>query len=140
MTPYRFMLDTNAISQIVRYPNGPFEAQVARVGENRLCVSAIVASEARYGVRKRGSIKLGNRVEAVLSRIAIIPYDADASLSYATVRLELERLGTPISANDLLIAAHALSKNLALVTSNTKEFRRVKGLEIEDWTEQGKTR
>ena len=96
-------------------------------------MSAIVASEMRYGIRKKGSPRLSYLVENTLSRIAILPYDDAASQSYSVIRTALERQGKSIGLADLLIAAHALSLGLTIVTNNTREFSRVEGLTIENW-------
>ena len=68
-----------------------------------------------------------------LSGIKILPFDEKAATEYGDIRAQLERRGTPIGANDLLIAAHARSLNLILVTNNFKEFERVDNLQIENW-------
>lgn len=75
----------------------------------------------------------------ILSKIvAILPFDEEAAEIYGDVRSELEKEGKPIGANDMLIAAHALSLDLILVTNNEKEFSRVRGLKSENWVkEQG---
>ncbi len=133
MTTLRYMLDTTVISDIIRDPQGATARQIGVVGERRLCLSAIVASEARFGARKRGSRRLTAQVDAVLGRLPIIPYDDAAARSYGDVRHDLEQRGLPIGATDLFIAAHAVSQSMILVTSNTREFERVRGLRVEDW-------
>ena len=70
-----------------------------------------------------------------LSRITILPFDADAAFDYGLIRQHLQSQGMVIGGNDMLIAAHAKSGNLTLVTHNTREFCRVPGLRLEDWTE-----
>ncbi|WP_407951334.1 type II toxin-antitoxin system VapC family toxin [Pararhizobium qamdonense] len=127
------MLDTNILSDTIRNPFGVASQYMERVSEDALCVSAIVASEMRYGIRKKGSPRLSYLVENTLSRIAILPYDDAASQSYSVIRTALERQGKSIGLADLLIAAHALSLGLTIVTNNTREFSRVEGLTIENW-------
>lgn len=128
-----YMLDTNILSDTIRNPFGVASQYMERVSEDTLCVSAIVASEMRYGIRKKGSPRLSYLVENTLSRIAILPYDDAASQSYSVIRTALERQGKSIGLADLLIAAHALSLGLTIVTNNTREFSRVEGLTIENW-------
>lgn len=132
MTSPKFMLDTNIVSDMIRNPNGQ-AARRARQNYAHLCVSIIVASELRYGYIKKGSATLRRKVEDILSEIEILSFDVPADSEYGTLRCELESIGQPIGANDLLIAAHARSLNLTLVTANTAEFARVRGLTIENW-------
>ncbi|MBB3978741.1 tRNA(fMet)-specific endonuclease VapC [Rhizobium azooxidifex] len=129
------MLDTNVISQMVRNPDGAVAQRVFEVGTDSLCTSAIVASELRYGLRKKGSSRLSSLVENALERIAVVPYDEDVSWKYAEARFELEKIGQPIGYTDLFIAAHALALGLTLVTDNVREFGRVRGLKVENWQE-----
>ena len=135
MTALRYMLDTNVISDMVRNPDGAAARRVVEVGDDALCTSAVVASELRYGLRKKGAVALARRVEAVLQEIVIVPYDAPVSFAYAQTRSTLETKGHPIGATDLFIAAHALSLDLTLVTANVREFSRVEGLKVENWLE-----
>lgn len=133
MSGLLYMLDTNILSDAIKDPFGRTKRYMERFNEGMICISAIVASEMRYGVRKRGSPRLTERVEQVLSRIPVLPYDEQASRSYGTLRNELEQKGQPIGWADLFIAAHALSLGLTLVTHNVREFSRVESLKIEDW-------
>lgn len=71
---------------------------------------------------------------AFLNGIEVLDFDAEAAQAYGLIRAQLKQQGTLIGANDLLIAAHAKSKGLTLITNNTKEFERVEGLDIENWT------
>ncbi|WP_411034986.1 type II toxin-antitoxin system VapC family toxin [Shinella sp. BYT-45] len=135
MTTFRYMLDTNVISDIVRNPDGAAARRVATINDDALCTSAIVASELRYGLRKKGAVALARRVEAVLGEVEILPYDAPVSFAYAQTRSTLEKSGQPIGYTDLFIAAHALSLDLTLVTANVREFSRVEGLKVENWLE-----
>jgi tRNA(fMet)-specific endonuclease VapC len=127
------MLDTNLVSDLVRNPSGRAAEKLAAFGDEGVCISIVTAAELRYGVAKRGSERLGRQVEAVLSAIAILPLDAPADREYGDIRLELEGLGTPIGPNDLLIAAHARALGVPLATANVAEFRRVRGLSVENW-------
>ena len=103
-----YLLDTNALSDLVRNPHG----QVAQQYSLRLedaATSIIVAAELRFGAEKRGSATLSGQLEAILADIPVLPFDAPADRAYARTRQALERSGASISANDLLIAAHALA-------------------------------
>ncbi len=136
MSDRRYMLDTNIISHMIRYPDGQAVRQAALAGEKNLCVSAVVASELRYGAAKRGSDRLSALVESVLVRLDVLPYDDTVSHGYATIRNELTRTGNLIGPVDLFIAAHAVVLDLTLVTDNIREFSRVNGLAVENWLSQ----
>ena len=90
------MLDTNIVSAMLRNPVGSLAERLEITGAARLCVSALVASELRFGARKKDSARLIGLVEGILKRIDILPYDENASLIYAHIRSRLEQLGTPI--------------------------------------------
>lgn len=132
----RYLLDTSVLSQLVRQPQGPVARRIARVGEAKVCTSVIVACELRFGAARSGSARLARQVEAVLGAIEVLAFDTDADRHYASIRLALERLGAPIGANDLLIAAHARSLGATCVTANVAEFRRVAALRVENWLER----
>ena len=98
-----------------------------------MVTSIIVACELRYGAAKRGSRRLTRQVEAVLGAIAVFPLEPGMDKHYAEIRAALEKLGTPIAANDLLIAAHARTLRAVCVTANLAEFSRVPRLKVENW-------
>lgn len=131
--PLRYLLDTNIVSDLVRNPRGRVKDSIARHGENSVCTSIIVASELRFGARKRNSRRLAGQLEIVLSALQVLALDQPADAHYARLRHTLESKGTPIGPNDMFIAAHALSLNLILVSANEKEFSRVPGLQVENW-------
>ena len=131
--PRLYLLDTNILSHLVRQPQGPVADRIADVGEANVLTSVIVACELRYGAAKRGSRKLTRQVEAVLTAMTIRPLESDIERVYASVRVALERKGTPIGAHDMLIAAHARAIDAVCVTDNVAEFRRVPALKIENW-------
>ncbi|MBS1147912.1 MAG: PilT protein domain protein [Proteobacteria bacterium] len=133
-TPH-YLLDTNILSELVRHPQGAVAQAIARVGENAVCTSIIVASELRFGAAKRNAPRLAAQVEAILRAIEVRPFDTPADHEYARLRLHLEQAGTPIGPNDMLIAAHALAIESILVTANKGEFSRVPGLTVENWLE-----
>jgi tRNA(fMet)-specific endonuclease VapC len=128
-----YLLDTNVISDLVRNPRGRSAERIASVGENNICTSIVVSAELRFGVAKKRSSRLARQLEEVLGAIEVLPFQAPADSTYAQVRTKLEAAGTPIGGNDLLIATHALSLGLTLVTDNEREFGYVQGLNIENW-------
>jgi tRNA(fMet)-specific endonuclease VapC len=128
-----YMLDTNIISELIRNPQGKTAKRIARVGEANICTSIIVAAELRYGCAKSGSSRLLRAVEDVLDEINILPFDVPADAEYGGIRAELEAAGKPIGSNDLLIAAHACATGATVVTANGDEFKRIRGLKVENW-------
>jgi tRNA(fMet)-specific endonuclease VapC len=129
----RRLLDTNIVSDLVRNPTGLAASRLRQDGDDRICTSVVVAAELRFGAAKRGSGRLTHQLEQVLSAIEILPLTPPADRLYGDIRAQLERAGTPIGGNDLLIAAHALASDCILVTDNEREFARVEGLSIENW-------
>ena len=129
----RYLLDTNIVSDLVRNPHGRITQRIRKVGEAQVCTSIIVAAELRYGSAKKGSPRLTTQLDAVLSALEVLPFDAPADVAYGVLRAHLEQGGKPIGANDLLIAAQALSLGHVLVTDNVREFARVDGLSCENW-------
>lgn len=128
-----WMLDTNALSELIRNPGGPMVQRLATEAPDAVCTSIVVACELRYGAQRKGSAALTQRVEQLLTALPVLPFDEPADEHYADIRVALERAGTPIGSNDLLIAAHARSRGLTLVTHNLREFERVSGLKVVDW-------
>jgi len=94
-----------------------------------------VAAELRYGCARKGSPQLLRRVEEFLAEVPVLPFDVPADSEYGGIRVELEAAGRPIGSNDLLIAAHARALAATVVTANVDEFRRVRGLNVENWLE-----
>jgi tRNA(fMet)-specific endonuclease VapC len=127
------MLDTNIISDLIKNPKGKAAKRIARVGEDSICTSIIVAAELRYGCARKGSRRLLRAVEGLLGEIAVLPFDIPADVDYGAIRSELESLGKPIGGNDILIAAHARAVGATIVTANVDEFKRVHGLKVENW-------
>lgn len=132
----RYLLDTNIISDLVRHPQGRVAEHIRNVGEKQVCTSIIVAAELRYGAEKKGSPRLASQLETVLGALEVLPFDAPADASYGLIRTRLEQAGTPIGANDLLIAAQALALGCTLVSDNEAEFARIDGLPSENWLRQ----
>lgn len=133
MTARKFLLDTNALSEVIRRPQGSVGRRIAAVGEERICTSIVVACELRFGAYKKASAALTHRVEQLLNSMEVLPLERGVDRVYGQLRATLEAAGHPIGGNDLLIAAQALHAGLLLVTSNLHEFRRVPRLEVHDW-------
>jgi len=130
-----YMLDTNICSYIIRNRPESIKEKLQEVEkEHTIALSSIVVSELLYGAKKKGSIKLLKVVMAFVDNFVIYDYSKVSAEFYATIRTDLEVQGKIIGANDLLIASHALSNKAVLVTNNTREFDRVKDLELEDWS------
>jgi len=128
-----YLLDTNILSDLIRNPLGMIAARIEKTGEDAIATSIVVACELRYGAERRRSERLTQRVEELLSLMPVLPFKDAADTHYGRIRAELEQRGTPIGANDTLIAAHAMSLDATLVTDNVREFERVTGLTIENW-------
>ncbi len=128
-----YLLDTNILSDLVRQPQGRVAERIAEVGEANVLTSVIVACELRSGAAKRGSRTLTRQIEAILGALTIRPLESDVERIYATIRVTLERKGTPIGAHDMLIAAHARAIEAVCVTDNVAEFKRVPALRVENW-------
>lgn len=135
MTDFIYLLDTNILSNLIRDPAGSAARRIAEKGEKTVCTSIVVACELRFGAEKKQSASLLARVEELLSVLDVLALDVDTNVHYAEIRAQLEMVGTPIGPNDLLIAAHARSLDLTLVTANMREFSRVSGLSVENWLE-----
>ena len=129
----RYMLDTNILSDVIKNPKGKAAKRIAANPPEALLTSIVVAAEMRFGIEKKGSDVLSARVEALLEHIQVAALDRDADRHYGRIRAQLEREGKTIGANDLMIAAHALALDAVLVTGNVDEFKRVKGLKVENW-------
>lgn len=129
----RYTLDTNIISDLIRNPHGKAAKQIAKHGEQNICTSIIVAAELQYGCAKNGSARLLKAVEDLLAEIDTLPFDVPADVEYGRIRAALEAAGKPIGGNDLLIAAHARATGATIVTANAAEFKRIRGLKMENW-------
>ena len=129
----RYLLDTNAISNLVQFPAGSTAKRVTRLRAGELGTSIIVSAELKFGYVKKGSRRLEELIEESLASFEIAPWEAPADSIYAKLRTHLETKGQPIGQNDMLIAAHALALDVVLVTGNEREFSRVPRLKVENW-------
>lgn len=128
------MLDANTC---IRYLNGRSLAVVRRVAAtppHEVCLCSVVKGEIWYGARRSADPE-GNRTrqDAFFAQFITLPYDDLAAEQYSALRADLAVRGTPIGPNDMMIAAIALAHALTLVTHNTTEFSRVRGLKLDDW-------
>ena len=130
---YQYLLDTNILSDLVRHPQGRVFQHIIDVGEDSVCTSIIVACELRFGAFKSGSSRLVQQLERILEILTVLPLESPVDEHYAAIRTHLERAGTPIGPNDLLIAAHSLALDLTLITANTREFERLPTLKLDNW-------
>ena len=100
-----------------------------------ICISSITLAELRYGVAKsKHKEKNASALDEFIIPLEIASFDEEAALAYGDFHTTLEKAGTPIGAMDMLIAAHAASMGVTLVTNNTREFSRIPTLDIVDWT------
>ncbi len=131
----KYMLDTNMciyaqknIPQVIEKIKNNFQYGVA--------ISSITLAELEFGVQASANVEKNTiALYKFLSIVEILDFDSSAATEYGKIRADLKRKGTPIGNMDMLIAAHAKSENLIVVTHNTREFERVKGLQLEDWFE-----
>jgi tRNA(fMet)-specific endonuclease VapC len=130
----KLMLDSNVCIYLIKeHPASVLERFAAHpVGD--IGLSVITLTELEYGVTKSSRpAKNREALEQFVSPLDVAPFDRQATAAYGRLRTALEKKGQPIGSMDLLIAAHALSLNVRLITHNVKEFGRVPGLRIEDW-------
>lgn len=126
------MLDTDTVSFWFR-GDGRVKEKVGRHGTEKLCVSAVTVAELRYGATRRGAARLHQLIDEFTARVAVLPFDGACAIEFGRVGAELAHDGTPIGDLDTMIAAHALTLDLTLVTNNLKHFTRVRGLKVESW-------
>jgi len=127
-----FFLDTDVCVHLLRGEPAPRERFRRHAEETRL--SAIAYAELQFGLaRSTRRVQNRERLDALCRGLVIVPFDEDAAAHYGEIRQELSLRGELIGANDLLIAAHARSRDATLVTNNEREFARVPGLRIENW-------
>lgn len=130
----RFMLDTDTCIYIINQrPQKVIQALISQ-GTDNVVISAITLAELEYGVAKSQHVSQNhNALLKFLTPIAVVPFDDSAAYQYGYIRAYLEGRGMVIGPYDMLIAAHALSRGLTLVTNNTQEFARVPGLSLVNW-------
>lgn len=130
----KYMLDTNICIYIQRQKPPAVLARFATMKPGEAVISTITWGELQYGAAKSQKSKMVQKLlDEFVSLVPILPMLSECGNSYGKVRAELEKRGLPIGNNDLWIAAHALASGLTLVTNNTKEFKRISRLKVEDW-------
>lgn len=134
----KFLLDTNICIYLIKKkpPQVLQKFDMYVVGD--IGISSITAAELWYGVQKsKYAIQNQRALEQFLIPLTIVEFDHQAAMTYGRIRAWLEEQGTPIGSLDTLIAAHALSLQVTLVTNNRREFSRVPNLKLENWTDHG---
>jgi tRNA(fMet)-specific endonuclease VapC len=127
------LLDSNTLIQYLKGYQGVVD-RLQRASPSEVVIPSIVAYEVGYGALRVASSRRRNAVMALLDALGQVPFDGNAARESAKIRLDLESRGQTIGPMDLLIAGTARTHSAVLVTNNVKEFSRVKGLRIEDWT------
>jgi len=132
----RYLLDTNICIFIINHRPPLVRARFERVPVGEIGISSVTLSELHYGAAKSGRPATNMKaLRKFLLPLDVLGYDEHAAERYGQLRASLEKVGTPIGPMDLMIAAHALSARLTVVTNNRREFDRVPGLVTEDWSE-----
>jgi tRNA(fMet)-specific endonuclease VapC len=126
------MLDADTVSYAIRGA-GQVAARLLQHRPSELCISSITLAELKFGAEAKRSQKLRRAIRSFVAEVAVAPFDGAAADRFALVAAALARRGEPIGAFDTLVAAHALSLGLAVVTNNTRHFSRVPGLTAENW-------
>ena len=132
----RYMLDTNICIYAIKHKPEQVFMRLQEHDPIDICISSVTYAELVHGVEKSKAIEK-NRVALalLLANIEIMNFDSLAAESYGKIRADLEKAGTPIGSLDMMIAGHAKALGYTVVTNNTKEFERVKGLKLENWAE-----
>ena len=130
----RYMLDTDICIYVIK--NRPAELRnIFNEHVEQLCISSVTLAELIFGSEKSSQLDQNIKtVEGFAARLSILPFEDTAAAHYGEIRAVLERAGTPIGPYDLMIAGHARSEGLILVTNNEREFSRVDGLRVENWS------
>jgi tRNA(fMet)-specific endonuclease VapC len=129
-----YLLDTDTCAFVLRRSSAALLARIQSVPLARQAISVVTYAELLYGVQVSSKKKANQEaLDALASHLAVLDWTPTAARHYAEIRADLKKRGTMIGANDLMIAAHARSLAAVVVTNNTKDFGRVKGLQIENW-------
>ena len=132
----KYFLDTNMIIYALKGTYPALKAHFSQIPAQAIVIPAVVSAEIEYGARRsRDYKKTIHQYRLFMNAFEEIPFGSEAVVYYGQIRSLLEKKGMVIGANDLLIAATVLAENGILVTHNTKEFERIPGLKLEDWTE-----
>ena len=129
-----YLLDTNVVIRELGRRSSKVKGRMRAALPEHIALCTIVEAELRFGAEKSGHATTNlSAIDRFFSRFPNLSFDTVAAKAYGGLRAELERKGTPIGGNDLMIASIALSRGLVLVTHNFAEFSRVPGLSVEDW-------
>ena len=130
----RYMLDTNICSHVLRSRPPSVKGRFDEAGDGALVISAVVLAELLYGAaRHPHAVVIRREIADLVSRLAVLPWDEVAANDYGILRASLEKAGSPLGAVDMMIAAHARSAGLTLVSNDTRHFDRVEGLSVANW-------
>jgi tRNA(fMet)-specific endonuclease VapC len=130
----KYLIDTNICIYIMNKRPVSVIEKFKTIEPYEIGISSITVSELRYGVAKSTQkIENAKRLSDFLMPFEILPYDSEAASAYGDIRSQLEQTGQTIGPLDLLIGAHALSRDLIIITNNTKEFSRIERLAVENW-------
>lgn len=130
----KYLLDTNICIYLIRQQPASVIREMAKQQIGDVAISSVTVAELQYGVAKSAQIERNRAaLEQFLAPLVIADFDASAAMVYGVTRAFLERHGTPIGSLDTLIAAHALSLDVALVTNNEREFNRLPDLRVVNW-------
>jgi tRNA(fMet)-specific endonuclease VapC len=131
-----YMLDTEICSYVMKRSSQLLLERLAAVAVADVCMSVVTKGKLLYGVRvSPHPVRDAGALRALLTYVEVLEFPQEAAEHYADIRADLKERGEPIGANDLLIAAHAMSLGLTLITNNTGEFSRVEGLALENWAD-----
>ena len=130
----KYLLDSNVCIDYLTGRHPPVVERLQALEPADVCLSSIVGAELRFGADKSAHPRRNHRIlDTLTEEIPCRAFEASAAAAYGKLRAALERVGRRIGPNDMLIAAHALSLGLVLVSDNLKEFERVRGLQVENW-------
>ena len=130
----KYMLDTNICIYLIKHKPADLLERFRQTDISEISISSITLSEFFYGVSKSSKPEQNFiALTQFAAPLEILPFGGEAAQYYGDLRAHLEKKGTPIGSLDMLIAAHALSLSITLVTNNEKEFNRVPNLKIENW-------
>jgi tRNA(fMet)-specific endonuclease VapC len=128
-----YMLDTDTFSYLVKGVL-PVQQAVLKIDPDRIKVSVVTQAEIWFGMQLHApGERRQARIRDLFEGCEVLPLDTEVAATYASIRAKLQKTGSLIGPNDLWIAAHALSKQMTLVTNNIREFKRVPGLKLENW-------
>ena len=130
----KYLLDTNIVIYTIK--NRPAQVKKRFIEhEGRMAISTVTLGELVYGAEKSQHVEQNlNDIEAMLARLELLPFDSSAAYHFGQIRASLYRMGKPIGAYDMMLAGQARASGLTLITNNLKEFERVPGLLLEDWS------